>query len=93
MSRLRRIIKTTAAIVPLVLCTASPAYGCLIVPEDQTAAEHSPAITEGPVGTGPQPPFDSLQMADQKNANDQGFDCDPMCTAGEWEDTPAGSKE
>lgn len=89
--RLKRIAQTTAALTPLVLGAASPAHGCLLAPVSDQALESSGQITEGPHGTGPNAPFDALQAADERNANDRGFSCDPMCIAGEWEDTPASS--
>lgn len=42
--RLKRIAKPTAALSPLVLGAASPAYGCLVVPANETAAERSEQI-------------------------------------------------
>lgn len=90
--RLKRIAQTTAALTPLVLGVASPAHGCLVGPIPQQADESSDQISTGPVGTGPNAPFDELQAADERNANDKGFSCDPMCIAGNWENTPAADK-
>ena len=39
------------------------------------------AYTCGPVGCGPNAPFEELQQADATNQGD-GFGCDPMCIAG-----------
>ena len=81
---LKRFVKTAAAVVPLVLGSATPAYGCLVLPESQgtnNAAARSDQITCGPVGCGPEAPFEELQEADAHNSG-QGFSCDPMCVAG-----------
>ncbi len=86
MSKIKRTLKTTAAVVPLVLGMASPAHGCLLLPENQgvqQADQSSDQISTGNVGTGPNAPFEKLQEADERNANDRGFDCDPMCDAGQ----------
>ena len=86
MSKIKRTLKTTAAVVPLALGMASPAHGCLLLPDNQgvqQADQSSDQISTGPVGTGPNAPFEELQEADQRNANDKGFDCDPMCDAGQ----------
>ena len=89
MRRLKRIAKTAAAVGPLLLGTASPAYGCLVVPASETAASHSEEIADGNVGNGPNAPFAELQRVDERAP---GVTCDPMCIAGNWQDTPAGSK-
>lgn len=75
----KSIVKTALAAGPLLVGMASPASACLLTPNSETATQHSPQIVEGPEGTGPDAPFDSLQMADETNANG-GFSCDPMCT-------------
>lgn len=84
--RVKSFVKGAAAVVPLILGTATPAYGCLLLPENQgtdQADESSEQISEGPVGTGPNAPFDSLQQADQRNGDAPGFSCYPMCDAGQ----------
>lgn len=81
--RLRRLAKIAVAAAPLIIGSASPAYGCLVLPENQgtqTAAEKG-AFGCGPVGCGPDAPFDALQDAHAHNQG-QGFTCDPMCIAG-----------
>lgn len=60
MRKLKRMAKTAAAVSPLLLGTASPAYGCLVVPASDKAAMHSEQIGSGPVGNGPNAPFDTL---------------------------------
>lgn len=87
--RLKRLAQTTAALTPLVLGAASPAYGCMVVPASDQAAQSSEQINSGPVGNGPSAPWDTLQRVDQRAP---GVTCDPMCIAGNWQDTPAGSK-
>lgn len=82
--RIKRLIKTAFAVAPLVVGMSTPAYGCLVLPENQgtdMAAERSPQITCGPVGCGPNAPFEQLQEADAHNQG-EGFACDPMCVAG-----------
>ena len=82
--RIKRFIKTTLAVAPLVVGSVSPAYGCLVLPENQgttTAAGTSDQIECGPVGCGPNAPFEQLQEADARNQG-QGFSCDPMCVPG-----------
>lgn len=81
--RLRRLAKIAVAAAPLIIGSASPAYGCLVLPENQgtqNAADHE-AFPCGPVGCGPDAPFESLQEADARSQG-QGFSCDPMCIAG-----------
>ncbi len=81
--RLRRLAKIAVAAAPLIIGSASPAYGCLVLPENQgtqNAADHG-AFPCGPVGCGPNAPFDALQQADQRSEG-EGFSCDPMCIAG-----------
>ncbi len=81
---LRRFAKTVMAVAPLVMGTAAPAHGCLVLPENQgtdRAATMSDQIACGPVGCGPNAPFEELQKADARNQG-QGFSCDPMCVAG-----------
>lgn len=59
--RLKRFLKTTMAIAPLVVGAASPAYGCLVLPENEgtrNAAAHSEEIDCGNVGCGPNAPFE-----------------------------------
>lgn len=89
--RVKRLIKTALAVAPLVAGTAAPAYGCLVLPENQgtdTAASSSEQIGCGDVGCGPNAPFEELQEADARNQG-QGFSCDPMCIAGN-PDKPGG---
>lgn len=81
--RLKRLVKTALAVAPLLAGTATPAYGCLVLPETkgtQNAAKQG-AYTCGPVGCGPDAPFEELQEAD-KTSSGEGFSCDPMCVAG-----------
>lgn len=90
--RLRRFIKMTVAVAPLIMGSASPAYGCLVLPENQgtsTAASSSDQIGCGPVGCGPNAPFEEMQEADARNQG-EGFSCDPMCVAGN-PDQPGGA--
>lgn len=89
MRSLKRIAKTAAAVSPLLLGAASPAYGCLVVPASDTAANHSPQIASGPVGNGPNAPVSALERVDERNP---AVTCDPMCIAGNWQSTPANSK-
>lgn len=66
--RLRRLAKIAVAAAPLIIGSASPAYGCLVLPENQgtqNAADHG-AFPCGPVGCGPDAPFDALMAADAK---------------------------
>ena len=80
----RRFAKTVVAVAPLLVGTAVPAHGCLVLPENQgtdTAAATSEQIDCGPVGCGPNAPFEELQEADARNQG-EGFSCDPMCVAG-----------
>ncbi len=89
--RLRRFAKTLVAVAPLLVGAAGPAHGCLVLPENQgtgTAAVTSEEITCGPVGCGPNAPFDELQEADTHNQG-EGFSCDPMCVPGN-PDQPGG---
>lgn len=82
--RIRRFAKTVMAVAPLLIGTAGPAHGCLVLPENQgttTAAGTSGQIVCGPVGCGPDAPFEELQAADTHNQG-QGFECDPMCVPG-----------
>lgn len=58
--RLKRFLTTAAAVTPLFLGAASPAHGCLVLPENegtQNAAEHG-AFGCGNVGCGPNAPFE-----------------------------------
>lgn len=88
--KIKTLLKTAAAAAPLIVGTAAPAYGCLVLPDSPgvgtsedpgPAAVHSDQITCGPVGCGPNAPFEELQEADQRSQG-QGFRCDPMCIAG-----------
>lgn len=97
--KVKRLAKTVLAAAPLVLGAASPAYGCLVLPDspgvgtqsDQgPAAMHSEQIECGPVGCGPSAPFEELQEADARSQG-QGFDCTPMCIAGN-PDRPGGPR-
>lgn len=77
--KVKQIGKTALAAGPLLVAMASPASACLLTPNSEQATENSPQIVEGPEGSGPNAPFESMQEADEQNANG-GFDCDPMCT-------------
>lgn len=97
--KVKRLVKTALAATPLILGAASPAYGCLVLPDSPgigtknaqgPAALHSDQIDCGPVGCGPNAPFESLQEADARNQG-QGFSCDPMCIAGN-PDRPGGPR-
>lgn len=79
---LKRMAKAALAATPLLLGIANPASACLCTPNDGQATDSSEQIEQGPVCSGPNAPFEELQEADATNANDQGFDCDPMCDAG-----------
>ena len=64
--KLKRFFKTAVAVAPLVLGAASPAHGCLVLPENQgtdKAAQHSPQINCGNVGCGPSAPMEGLHTA------------------------------
>ena len=81
---LRRLAKTVVAVAPLLVGTAVPAHGCLVLPhmeETDAAVEASPQIECGPVGCGPNAPWHELQEADARNQG-EGFSCDPMCVVG-----------
>ncbi len=80
--KLKQLAKLALAASPLIVGMATPASGCLCTPEDETATNKSEQMEQGPVCSGPNAPFESLQEADERNANEQGFDCDPMCDAG-----------
>ena len=89
--RLGRFVKSAVALVPLFVGSATPAYGCLVLPDNQgtdTAAARSEQITCGPVGCGPNAPFEQMQEAGERNSG-QGFSCDPMCVPGN-PDKPGG---
>ena len=88
--RLKRLVKTTLAVAPLIVGGATPAYGCLVLPENQGTdnAADMGAYVCGPVGCGPDAPFEELQAADARNSG-EGFSCDPMCVAGN-PDHPGG---
>lgn len=97
--KIKRLVKTALAAAPLVIGTASPAYGCLVLPDSPgvgtienpgPAAVHSEQIDCGPVGCGPNAPFETLQTVDANNAG-RGFECDPMCIAGN-PDQPGGPR-
>ncbi len=82
--RLARFVKTAMTVAPLVLGTATPAYGCLVLPENHgtnNAAATNEQVDCGPVGCGPNAPFEEMQEADAHNQG-EGFSCDPMCVAG-----------
>ena len=67
--RLRRLVKTAGAVAPMVLGITSPAYGCLVLPENQgtqNAADHAPWGC-GPVGCGPDAPLDGLYRAEENS--------------------------
>ena len=95
--KVKRLVTTALAAAPLILGTASPAYGCLVLPDSPgvgtsedpgAAAVHSEQIGCGPVGCGPNAPFETLQEVDGQTPG-QGFSCDPMCIAGN-PDQPGG---
>lgn len=77
--KVKQIVKTALAAGPLVVGMASPASACLLTPNSEQATESSPQIAEGPEGSGPSAPFESMQDADERGAG-EGFECDPMCT-------------
>ncbi len=81
--RLSRFVKTAVAVAPLIVGSATPAYGCLVLPENQGTqnAANRGAFPCGPVGCGPNAPFEHMQEADAHNAG-RGFECDPMCVPG-----------
>lgn len=86
-ARLKRIAKTAAAVSPLVLGAASPAYGCMLVPADETAADRSPQLLGGGDALwGPEAPYDELKRVNERNP---AVECGMGCSAGSWEDTPA----
>ncbi len=76
------MVKAAVAAGPLLATMATPASACLCTPNSDQATMSSEQIDEGPVCSGPDAPFDALQSADARNANDRGFSCDPMCDAG-----------
>lgn len=78
----KRITKVALAAAPLLFGVASPASACLCTPNSAQATQSSDQIEKGPVCSGPNAPFEQLQEADERNANDQGLVCDPMCKAG-----------
>ncbi len=81
MRRTKTFFKSVAAATPLLVSMASPASACLLTGASDTAAERSPEIRKGPIGTGPMAPVSGLQNADARNgdAKDlcQGMMCDP----------------
>ena len=96
--RAKRFVKTVLAVTPLVVGAASPAYGCLVLPDSPgvgtrdnqgPAAQHSDQIVCGPVGCGPNAPQDELEEADDNPG--RGFECDPMCITGN-PDKPGGPR-
>lgn len=60
MRRARKLLKTAAAVPPLVLAMASPASACLLTGASETAAQRSPQIEKGPMGIGPNAPVSGL---------------------------------
>ncbi|MDP8992708.1 MAG: hypothetical protein M3N31_06630 [Actinomycetota bacterium] len=87
--KIKKLAKTALAVAPLLVGTATPAYGCLVLPDSPgvgtsadpgPAAQHSDQIVCGPVGCGPDAPMDALTAADDNPG--QGFTCDPMCITG-----------
>ncbi len=80
--KLKQLAKLALAASPLVLGIATPASGCLCTPNDGQATKKSDQIEDGPECSGPTAPFEKLQKADARNANDKGFVCDPMCKTG-----------
>ena len=85
--RLKRIATTVAAVSPLVLGAVTPAYGCKLVPANETAADRSPQLRGGadPLW-GPKAPFDEMKKVDERAP---GVECGAGCWAGSWRDTPA----
>lgn len=79
--KLKRLAKSALAAAPLVVGMASPASGCLLTGASETAAQNSPQIAEGPMGTGPTAPVSGLQNADKQNGDNKtlcsGGMCDP----------------
>lgn len=72
MRRVKKTLKSVAAVTPLVLSMASPASACLLTGASETAAEKSPQIEKGPMGIGPTAPVSGLH----NNVCD-GPMCDP----------------
>ncbi|MDQ3770103.1 MAG: hypothetical protein M3370_11605 [Actinomycetota bacterium] len=66
---LKRLVKTAGAVAPMVLGITSPAYGCLVLPDNQGTqnAAEGPAYDCGNVGCGPNAPLDGLGTADQNS--------------------------
>ncbi len=80
--KIKQLVKLAMAGAPLIVGMATPASGCLCTPNSGQATESSPQIDSGDECSGPNAPFEEMQEADKKNANDKGFHCDPMCDAG-----------
>jgi hypothetical protein len=80
MPRTKRLLKSAAAAVPLVIGMASPASACLLTGASETAAQRSPQIEKGPFGIGPSAPVSGLQNADAHSPQQLCFTpmmCDP----------------
>lgn len=78
MRRVKRLLKSAAAVAPLVVAMASPASACLLTGASGTAAQHSPQVNQGPMGIGPSAPMTGLKNADQHNGGHKNL-CDMMC--------------
>ncbi len=76
--KLKRMAKTAAAVGPLVVGMASPASACLLTGANETAVEHSPEVSQGPVGIGPNAPVSGLETADSSNGDAKTL-CPDMC--------------
>lgn len=78
MRRTKTFLKSAAAAAPMLLAMASPASACLLTGASETAVEHSPEISEGPVGIGPSAPVSGLETADDHNGDAKEL-CPDMC--------------
>lgn len=76
--KLKRMAKTAVAVGPLVVGMASPASACLLTGANETAVEHSPEISQGPVGIGPNAPMSALKNADTRSGDAKTL-CTKMC--------------
>ena len=71
--RLKRMFATAGAVAPLVLGAASPAHGCLVLPDNKgtkNAAAHG-AFECGNVGCGPSAPFEGPGLHTAAEHSDQ----------------------
>ena len=78
LTKLKRMAKTAVAVGPLLIGMASPASACLLTGANETAAQHSPEISQGPVGIGPNAPVSGLKNADDRNGEAATL-CPDMC--------------